>query len=63
MAVLAPEKGLDVEVEAEMRRAGFSGIEFCKTLTDPDSKNVEQPRPGHGEGEFVVIKGTKNNNE
>lgn len=51
------------EIEAEMRKAGFSGIEFCQTLADPDPENVEEPRPGHGEGNFVVIKGTKNNNE
>lgn len=49
------------QTAAQLRKAGFFGIEFCQTLAEPDPENVEQPRPGHGKGSFVVIKGTKNN--
>ena len=49
------------EVVDMMRQAGFDNIEFRQTIfQNPTQFNsVEIIKKGHGEGAFVVIKGTK----
>ncbi len=49
------------QTAAHLRKAGFTDIEFRQTLFSPEPEQVEQPKPGYGEGSFVVIKATKHN--
>ncbi|MFH5832927.1 class I SAM-dependent methyltransferase [Halalkalibaculum sp. DA384] len=49
------------QTAAHLRKAGFSDIEFRQTLFSPEPEQVEQPKPGYGEGSFVVIKASKHN--
>lgn len=45
----------------ELTAAGFKRFEFCQTLFHPldEIKEAEQPKPGYGEGSFVVVQARK----
>ncbi len=49
------------EVRAEMEKAGFKDVVFVQTLFESPEKikAPESPKKGHGEGSFVVARGTK----
>lgn len=49
------------KVLEELRRAGFRHVEFCQTLFNPLDRitSVELPRPGYGDGSFVVARAMK----
>lgn len=52
--------GVD-QVESLVREAGFRDLEYNQTLFGglDEIKEVQQPKPGFGEGSFVVLKATK----
>ena len=64
-----PDKILEVELDDEnikavlgaVEKAGFKNLEFNQTLfgTLDSIKDIQLPKPGFGEGAFVVVRATK----
>ncbi|SHI98471.1 Methyltransferase domain-containing protein [Arenibacter nanhaiticus] len=48
-------------IQTLLKEARFKDLEFTQTLFGDleDIENVQMPKPGHGEGSFVVVKATK----
>ena len=46
------------EIEILLGRAGFGALEWLQTLSAPPGaeQEAETPRPGYGEGGFVVVR-------
>ena len=47
------------EITTLLQQAGFGKFEYWQTLFKQNSAEIEQPRPGFGDGSFVVIKAQK----
>lgn len=49
------------EVQTLLNQAGFQQLNFSQTLFGrlPTITGVQEPRPGHGEGSFIVVKCTR----
>lgn len=47
------------EITELLSQAGFKDFSFWQTLTKPNETLIEEPKPGYGEGSFVVIASVK----
>jgi len=47
------------EITELVKQAGFGNLEYWQTLFKENSKKIETPKKGFGEGSFVVIKAQK----
>ncbi len=47
------------EIVGWMSEAGFSSFRFAQTLFADDPASLESPQPGVGEGNFIVVLGSK----
>lgn len=47
------------EITELVKQAGFGNLEYWQTLFKENSKGIETPKKGFGEGSFVVIKARK----
>lgn len=47
------------EITEQLKQTGFGLFSYWQTLIKPNSGEIERPKPGFGEGSFVVIKANK----